>query len=177
VTTGWSVERLTADHDLERFDCGVDTLSDWLRTHALQSDRQSDSRVFVAVKGDEPIRVRGYYALVATSVAEGTSIADLFKGAFKGPNGQKVVGGVLLTRFGVDTENAGVGLGTDLLAHLLKRVLDVSESVAFRVLVVDAYNEVARDWYMNRRLGFRELPENSLTLYLPMKQLKKAASD
>jgi GNAT superfamily N-acetyltransferase len=175
VTTGWSIERLTAAHELESFDCGNPALTEWLKRYGLQSERQNDTRVFVAVNGDdEPARVRGYYALTASSVTETSGLTELFKGAFKGAKEQKVIGAILLARFGVDIDLQGQGVGTGLLVDILRRVHRLAEDVAFRVLMIEAFDEEARAWYLRRNKDFRELPTNSFQLYLPMKELKRA---
>ena len=68
------VQRLTAEHDLEGFTCGREELDDWLRRHALDSERRDIARTFVVCSGRR--RVAGYYSLTmgAVRMAEKTGV-------------------------------------------------------------------------------------------------------
>jgi len=55
------VERLADRHQLGSFTCGAKALDDWLRGHALESQRRNLSRTFVSL--DDGDRIVGYFAL------------------------------------------------------------------------------------------------------------------
>ena len=60
------VERLGEQHHLGAFTCGMKSLDDWLRDHALDNQRRDLSRTFVLL--DDGDRVIGYYALTMGGV-------------------------------------------------------------------------------------------------------------
>jgi hypothetical protein len=57
---------LTADHQLNTFNCGETSLDEWLKRRALLNQSNGASRTFVVV--DESQLVMGYYALAAGAV-------------------------------------------------------------------------------------------------------------
>ena len=58
-------EKLTADHQLEDFQCGIPSLDDWLKRRAWRNEQEGASRTYVLCAGN---RVVGYYCLAAGSV-------------------------------------------------------------------------------------------------------------
>jgi ribosomal protein S18 acetylase RimI-like enzyme len=70
---------------------------------------------------------------------------------------------VLIARLAVDKREQGAGLGTRLLADALRMVVLAGESVAARLVVVDALDEQAAGFY--RRHGFTDTLDRSLRLY------------
>ena len=53
---------LTAEHELEEFNCGTNPLDDWLKRRARQNEASGASRTYVIAEGR---RVVGYYSLAA----------------------------------------------------------------------------------------------------------------
>jgi len=56
---------LTKAHDVSQFDCGKQTLSDWLKKYALQSDQSGHTKTMVIAQEQ---RVIGYYSFAVVSV-------------------------------------------------------------------------------------------------------------
>ncbi len=134
---------LRPDCVLRGFDCGVPDLNTWLVAHAERSERARQSRTFVAESGG---RVVGYYALAAHAVAASDLPARWQRGA------PRSVPAVLLAKLAVDLSAQGHGLGADLVVDAFQRVLSAAEQVGTRVLVVDAIDDSAKNFYL--RLGF-----------------------
>lgn len=59
-------ELLTADHDTARFDCGDETLNEWLRRRAPRNQREGASRTWVVTHDD---RVVAFYASSTAVIA------------------------------------------------------------------------------------------------------------
>lgn len=59
---------------------------------------------------------------------------------------------LLLGRLAVDRRQAGSGVGTALVAHVLATAVELNVQAACRAVVVSAANELARGWW--ERLGF-----------------------
>ena len=157
------VQRLTAEHDLEGFTCGREELDDWLRRHALDSERRDIARTFVVCSGRR--RVAGYYSLTMGAVRMAEAPKKLVRGLPGYP-----VGMVLLARLAVDQKEQGTGLGADLFADALLRALHAGESAAARLIVVDAIDDQAAGFY--QRFGFIAAPEHPLRLFRRLKDVR-----
>jgi GNAT superfamily N-acetyltransferase len=136
----------SARHDASSFDCGKDPLNTWIRNLAGQSARRGLARTFVTC--DEAGRVRGYYALTATSI----SIETTTEAVRKRLPPHFPVPAILLARLAVDDAEQGRGLGRSLLADALERITLAAEQVGVRAILVDAIDDDAAAFY--RHYGF-----------------------
>lgn len=152
---------LDGSHRLERFDCRVISLNDWLRRRALANQACGASRVFVATRRDEVV---GYYALAAGSVS-----AHDATGRFR-RNMPDPVPVIVLGRLAVDRSFSGRGVGRALVADAVRRTLTVAESVGVRGMLIHAIDESAADFY--RRLGFTPSAIRALTLMATIADLR-----
>ncbi len=155
---------LEAWHRTEDFQCGVRSLDDWLRKHALQSHRSGGSRVFVTTAPDPDIV--GYYALAAGAVMSRDAPARLVRGLAV----DQPVPVVLLGRLAVDVRHQDQHLGRSLLLDAMMRVLQAGELIGIRALLVHAVDERAREWYA--QFGFERSPTHPLHLILLIKDLR-----
>jgi GNAT superfamily N-acetyltransferase len=155
---------LEAWHRAENFQCGVLSLDDWLRKHALQSHRSGGPRVFVTTETDPDIV--GYYALAAGAVMSRDSSARLVRGLAA----NQPVPVVLLGRLALDARHQGRHLGRSLLLDAMMRVLQAGELIGIRALLVHAIDERAREWYA--QFGFERSPTHPLHLLLLIKDLR-----
>lgn len=57
---------LTVDHQTTGFDCGIDSLNEWLIRRALKNEYGGGSRTYVVCAGNQVV---GYYAIAAGSIA------------------------------------------------------------------------------------------------------------
>ena len=106
ATPEFSIEPLQQTHSLEGFDCGQETLNDWLRRFAWTNQKADSTRTYVAVRNQS---VAGYYALTTGSVHRHESPRRIAQGLAGHP-----IGVVLLARLAVDRECQGFGLGKAL---------------------------------------------------------------
>jgi GNAT superfamily N-acetyltransferase len=155
---------LEAWHRAENFQCGVLSLDEWLRKHALQSHRSGGSRVFVTTQTDPDIA--GYYALAAGAVMPRDATARLARGMAT----NLPVPVVLLGRLAVDARHQGQHLGRSLLKDAMMRVLQAGELIGIRALLVHAIDEHAREWYT--QFGFECSPTHPLHIILLIKDLR-----
>ncbi len=155
-----SIQPLSGRHDRSAFESASAPLDDWLRRTAQQHQRRGISKTFVAISDDEPTRILGYYALTACEVLTEELPADLAK---KLP---RKIPGIRLGRLAVDRTVQGQGLGEHLLMDALDRSRRVLEHIGIHALFVDAKDERAASFYL--KYGFRPLPQDSLTLVLPL---------
>lgn len=149
-------------HDRTGFTCGVESLDRYLHTQAGQDMRRRANAVFVLTDKATPDRVLGYYTLCATALAPG----DVPEAARKQLPRYPLVSATLIGRLAVAQVRQGQRLGAVLLADALRRALVNAETVGSSMIVVDALDDGAADFYAAH--GFIRLPE-SLRLVLPMR--------
>jgi len=150
---------LAAEHDLSSFDCGKPELDKWLSSYALASQKADLAWTWVLIDDD---RVIGAFSLVMGHVRPEDAPQELVRYS---------VSMVLLARLAVDSSAQGRGLGADLLAHALVLACHAGEVVAARLVAVDAIDEQAAVFY--RRWGFVPVPEQPLTLYRRIKDIRR----
>lgn len=158
--------RLTQEHDLDQFDCGQDAMTDWLRRFAFTSDRAGMCSVYVTTPAGDT-RVVGYYGLATAGVSPASASERLTKGV-----GRYDIPVILLARLAVDRDFQGHGLGRALLKDALQRVLNVSDQVGVRAILIHALDDSARAFYMSFA-EFEPSPTDPLHLQLLLKDLKK----
>ena len=156
------VEKLTKDHDVSKFDCGKESLNDWLRRFALINQRSDSARTYVIQRAG---RVVGYYSLAAGAVRKEESPARIAKGLANHP-----IGVILLARLAVDCTEHGAGLGKRLLMDALSRALAAAEAIGARAILVHAIDDDAATFY--KRFGFEPSPLDRKQLMLLMKDLR-----
>lgn len=154
-------ERLIARHDVDAFDCGVPSLSDWLRRTALTAQAKG---VTVTDVWADAGRVVAYYSVSPTAV-----VSDgLPRGA---STGLDVTPGYLLGRLALDRPLHGQGLGERLLVHALERIVRAADEGGGRLMVVDAIDDVAAGFY--EHFGFRSVP-GTLRLFMKVPTIRDA---
>ncbi|MGH8925318.1 MAG: GNAT family N-acetyltransferase [Acidimicrobiia bacterium] len=156
------LERLSRDHDLTAFESGSEELDDWLGRHGLAAQEMDTARTFLLIRSR---RVVGYFSLTMGSVLREEAPARLVRGMPAYP-----VGMVLLARLAADRRHQGRGFGALLLTEALRKALAAGESAAARLVVVDAIDEQAADFY--RHHGFIIAPEHRHRLYRRIKDIK-----
>ena len=148
-------------HDRKSFDCGEQSLNEYLHQYASQNSKRRINKVFVASVPEAPQQVIGYYGLSAGNLDADDLPENLRRRLPRYP-----VPVVLLGRLAVTKSYQGQGLGSILLADALQRIVQASQVMAVYAVVVDALNEQAAEFY--QQFGFITLPSQPLKLFLPM---------
>lgn len=139
-------------HHVDDFSCGEPSLDIWLREQAALADARRTARTWVWAGHDDV--VVGYYALAAHKVARDDVPGRVGRG------GPVEIPAVLLARLALSESLRGQGLGAVLVADALQRVVDATQTVAARLVVVDASHERVAGFY--ETLGFRRIPASLL---------------
>ncbi|MHB1503263.1 MAG: GNAT family N-acetyltransferase [Acidimicrobiales bacterium] len=163
---GLRLERIARDHDLSDFESGNLELDSWLVRHALVSQQMDSARTFLLLLDKHVV---GYFALTMGSVRRVESPTKLIRGLPPYP-----VGMVLLARLAVERASQRRGFGALLLAEALRKAVVAGEAAAARLVVVDAIDGRAADFYA--RYGFVAAPEHPLRLYRRMKGIRQSLS-
>ena len=158
--TIYQPEPLSAQHNLNDFNCGEFLLDDWLRQRALKNEALGASRTFVACSDE---RVVGYYALAAGSIAH-TEVSNKVRRNMPNP-----IPAVILARLAVDKSWQGKGLGYSLLQDALLRCHAAASHIGAKVLLVHALSDDAKKFY--EYFGFRSSPIDDRVLMLVLNEI------
>jgi GNAT superfamily N-acetyltransferase len=151
-------------HVTDPFDCGKDSLNDYLKRYAGQNERRGGSRTYVIA--DRGNRVVGYYTLAVGSIEHVDAPLVVAKGL-----GQYPIPVIILARLAIDKTIQSQGFGSALLKDAFKRALNVSKEVGVRAVLVHAKDAEARDWYQKK--GFIESPTDPFHLLLLVQTIAK----
>ncbi len=165
------IEPLTNSHDRAGFDCGSEPLNRFLQQVARQHAERGLSRTFVVVESDAvtPKPILGFFSLAATEADTEHLPPNLSK---KLP---RKIPAARLGRLAISKNQQGQGIGSALMIEVLRKTAHVSEDLGCCGLFVDAKDERAADFYL--RFGFLPLPDQPLTLFLPIQTVVKAVTD
>jgi GNAT superfamily N-acetyltransferase len=156
---------ITAQHRAENFDCGAESLNQYLKRFALTNAASGTARTYVTASGPE-LLVIGYYSLAAGSVERANVPERVGKGV---PNHPVPV--VLLARLAVDRFFQGKGVGQGLLRDALQRTVSAADIIGVRTILVHARDGEAARFYA--KFGFVPSPTDPLHLMLLMKDLRR----
>jgi GNAT superfamily N-acetyltransferase len=151
----WRSTGLVAQHLLDGFDCGVDTLNRWLTTSALRADRQDTARVYVWTSSSDD-RVVAYFAINPTQVNRHND------GISKSAAVLDRVPAFMISKLAVDQSIQGQGNGKDLVLDAIGRIVAVAQAGGGRLIVVDAIDDIAHAFY--RKLDFIPVQNNAQRL-------------
>jgi GNAT superfamily N-acetyltransferase len=154
---------LTADHDPSAFDCGEPTLDDWLRHRALKNESRF-SRTYVVCEGR---RIVAYFSISAGAVGRSAAPGKIRR------NAPDTIPVSVIGRLAVDRNHSGKGLGADMLADALRRIVVASQSIGIGAVLVHAKDAAARRFYM-KHAEFIEYPADSRSLFLPIETVAAA---
>lgn len=161
-----SPEALTEHHDLTGFQCQSAEQTEWLCRYARQSANTGTTKVLVVTEHSRN-QVVAYYAWCMAQVGLVDAPARLRKGAGRYP--QPVA---LLARLGVHIDHEGRGLGAGLLQDVFVRLVELSDRIGCRGLLVHAESQQARDFYLHLVPEFEPSPTDDLHLILLMKDIR-----
>lgn len=161
-----AIELITKAHSRTDFDCGKPRLNDYLKTQARDHNKKDITRVFVAVVGDDSNRVVGYYGLTSASIAASELSDQMIKGLPRYP-----IPCALLARLAVDISFHKKGLGGVLLAHAWRNILEVSNTLAIKAMIVDAKDQEAKSFYQYH--GFIQLTSDPMRLVLSIDDIRR----
>lgn len=166
MAADWRIEPLDQEHERGRFDCAEAALNEYLRRYARQNQDSGIARTFVAAGAAEPMRVIGYYSVAVGAIDRANlpvQAAKRFPG-FPIPVAR-------IGRLAVDRAMQGQGLGEDLMMDALRRSLRVAAEVGIVAVLIDAKHERAKRFYAHYE--FEALPDQPLTLWLPMAAVRR----
>lgn len=157
------IEKLAKSHPVKSFDCGVTALNLFLHRYALQNQKKDGVQTWVGLS--ENLEIVGYYSLVVGEVNYAASPALLSKGLARHP-----VPVMVLARLAVDKRFHRKRIGQGLLLDAMCRTVQAADLAGIRALLVHAKDETAASFYTH--FGFQPFPEENLTLYRLLKDIR-----
>jgi GNAT superfamily N-acetyltransferase len=150
---------LSAEHRLDDFACGVDSLDDWLKRRARPNQLSGASRTYVVTEGSQVV---GYYCLASGALAL-SDAPTLMRRNMPDP-----VPVAILGRLAIHQAWQGRGVGVALLQDAVLRTLHASDILGIRGLLVHAISGEAKAFYEHH--GFIASPTQPMTLILSFKK-------
>jgi GNAT superfamily N-acetyltransferase len=157
------IEKLTKDHAVETFDCGIEPLNTYLRRFALVNQSAGAAQTYVATLGDRAV---GYYSLSTGSVLHEQAPERARKGLARHP-----VPVILLGRLAVDHTWQGKGLGAALLLDALRRIVGAADIIGVRAVLAHAKDDTARRFY--EHFNFDPSPIEPLQMFLLVEEIAR----
>ena len=133
--------RLGDHHQLDEFDCGNAASNSWLRGLARRADTSGIAHVYVWTPVGKQ-KVCAYYAICPTEVIRNDAGIS---GSLAG--GYSRIPGYLIARLALDASLHGRGYGAQLLRDPLDKVTRAAEIGGGRLIVVDAIDDEAFEFY------------------------------
>jgi GNAT superfamily N-acetyltransferase len=157
----WHEEPIAKQHDRASFDCGDPSLNDFLRRYARQGHDSGAAKTFLATDDADSKTVLGFYSLAPGALAHAETPELMRRGLARHD-----VPGFRLVRLATDFRWQGQGLGGQLLAAAARRCLRAAAEVGGVVLIIDAKNDRAAQWY--GAYGAASLSHKPLTLVMSL---------
>ena len=161
MLSDWSEESISRKHDRKGFDCGDESMNTFLRLYARQSHDAGGAKTFVAVDPSDTATILGFYSVAPGALAYADTPETIRRGL-----GRHEVPGFRLARIATHVRYQKRGLGGQLLAAAARRCLRAASEVGGVVLIIDAKNDRAANWY--RSYGAVSLAERPLTLVMAL---------
>lgn len=146
-------------HDRKTFGCGIPELDDFLKRYAAQNQASGNSTTHVLVDSDAPADILGYVTLSTAELEFGElSVKDLHRFP------RYPVSALRVSQLAVSLQARGKGHGSALLGFSVRQALRIREIAGVRILLVDAKDDEAANFY--KHFGFTASVHDPLILYL-----------
>ena len=159
---------LQADIQPGEFDCGVQSINEWIHNSYFVTLLQHCYAYSVEVDGENI----GYCMILLSNVELDTlpeTVSEYCDDSFC-----KRIPTVYIKYLAIESSLQGNGLGTYVLRALIKKIRSWAEFIPIRVITIDAMDNLT-EWY--KREGFQQMPHNTegqdgVTTYMYMDCLK-----
>ena len=160
-------EKISRDVNRQNFDCGVDSLDEYLKKHAWQNFKKNVGVTILAFEKGKRDRILGYYTVSMAQINFEHLPPGLKKKLPRYP-----VPAIRIGRLAVDRSVQAKGVGSALLRNALQRAIALSTHAGTCAVLVEAINEQARSFY--EHYGFVTLHDLPLSLVLPATTIAQA---
>jgi len=154
-------EKISRDANRQNFDCGVDSLNEYLKKYAWQNFKKNVGVTILAFEKGKRDRILGYYTVSMAQINFEHLPPGLSKGLPRYP-----VPAIRIGRLAVDRSVLAKGVGSALLRNALQRAIALSTQLGTCAVLVEAISEQARSFY--EHYGFVTLHDLPSSLVLPV---------
>jgi GNAT superfamily N-acetyltransferase len=161
---------LAKSHDRAAFQCGSTALDVYVHRYALQNRKANVAAPYV-LTADDNRTIIGFYTLSACHVLLISLPPEIQAELPRYPE----VPATLLGRLAVNTSYRGQGYGRLLLLDALHRAVRGSMEIASALIVVDAKDEGAAEFY--RTFEFQELGDEPGRFFVPVADVAELFTD
>ena len=146
-------------YDYSEFDCGVESINNYLRENLDRDFKHSLSVPYLLVMGNEIV---GFFTLSSHAIEK-----NELKGAFKANSSYKQVSSIIIGKLAVYIKYQGQGLGKILLGNAISTSWKSSRDVGTRAVVLHA-REGKESFY--KEAGFIQGKKDLSLFIYPLKQ-------
>ncbi len=150
-------------HDRKIFDCGVETLNNYLKLTANQHSDRDNSRTYILEDPNHEGIIVGFYTLAMATID-----LSLLPQRLQNKHPRSYSAG-LIARLAIDKKYQGKGLGAWLLVDALKKLLGASEVVGFPMIIVDAKDGMSAFY---EQFGFGRFKHDSSRLFITVADVR-----
>lgn len=150
----------TTIHNRENFDCGNESLNNFLKKLANTNSKVRMNKTYVLTEKNSS-EIIGYYSIAATAINFDAIISEDKK---RLPMYQ-VYPASLIARLAIDKKYQGKKLGGLLIKDIVLRTDLLSHEMGMAFVMVEAIDDKAINFY--KHFGFKETTEKRI-LYLPL---------
>lgn len=168
-TTNQAIQfSLLSDTDeISEFDCKEEELNSFLKNLALLFQRRHFGvTMLCSGQQGEKKEIIGYYTLCPASIQRELLPEKFLSGPRPNP-----IPAFRICRLAVDKRYQRKGYGKFLFVHALKKCLDQAKQIGGNIVVIDAKNEKAKQFY--EHFGFISLSNNRFVLLQSIKYIEK----
>lgn len=151
---------IKSDYEFDKFDCGRNSLNEWLKKRALKNETLNASRTYVVCDQN---RVVGFYCLALGSIDHKDTPGKLRR------NMPSPIPVMVLGRIAVDLDYQGLKIGKAMLKDAVSKTIVISQQAGLKGMLVHAIDDSA--YYFYKAHGFMECPNNPKTLVLPVSNI------
>ncbi|MBK24609.1 MAG: hypothetical protein CME70_11495 [Halobacteriovorax sp.] len=148
------------------FSSGKQSLDDYIQRYAKNGSKNQVGQTHLLIE-EEPLKIIGYYTLSTLSVEK--SLLAKFT-SYPAPE----ISGMLMARLAIATSEQRKGHGKKLLVHALTKIQRISEDAAVKIVVVDALDQQAKDYYI--QFGFIEFDNEPMKLFISIETVNSVLS-
>ncbi|MFG1520325.1 hypothetical protein [Halobacteriovorax sp. ZH1_bin.1] len=157
------LEKTTKVKARESFNSGKQSLDDYIKKFAKNASKKGVGQTHTLIT-ETPLKLIGYYTLSSLSIQK-SLIAKL--SSFPAPE----IPGMLMARLAIDSSEQKKGFGKKILVHALTKIEQISVDAAIKIIVVDALDQEAKNYYL--QFGFIEFDDEPMKLFMSIETVRK----
>lgn len=159
IKENYHFETLNEKHDLSKFICDSEDLTNFLKNDALNQQKEKLNVTKLVICDNEII---GYVSLLTDTIVlkniKENEIRKIIKSKLNTTNKKRLIPAIKIGRFAINKKYSNKGLGTYILYNVLREINKISkEVIGVRFVVVEGYAPVLNFY---KKIGFVNLKKD-----------------